>query len=345
MAKNTVSAMIQEFKKVSETITQKKTVDLSIILICFNMQREIVRTIESFLPPYQVGTEDYLIEIIVIDTGSDRLPDLSQFQHKIKFVQFKTEHPSPVAAINYGIKIAQSDYVGVLIDGARMVTPGICRDAIAANKLAQRVFVSTLAFHFGPIVQMHSVFAGYDQVLEDKLLQAIDWRNNGYDLYLISCLAQSSINGLYGPIAESNAIFANKDIWHELNGFDERFVSIGGGLSNLDVYKRASELADIRLIRLTNETTFHQVHGGVATNNKMGKYNQIFFQEYQEIRGTAFAMCEKVPELYGELLPQVAYFFGENKNPNYCLELQTKQLYMNQILAKYTDKLQFEIKT
>ncbi len=119
-----------------------------------------------------------------------------------------------------------------------MVTPGMCRDVIKVNALHDRVFISTLAFHLGPDVQMSTVFEGYNQDLEDRLLDEIDWINNGYDLYLASALALSSINGLHGPIAESNAVFTQKEIWNELAGYDEGFVSIGGGLSNLDLYKR-----------------------------------------------------------------------------------------------------------
>ena len=106
-------------------IINPQPADLSIILICFNMQREIIRTIQSFLKPYQIGVNDKQIEIIVIDSGSDALPDLSQFGDKVKLVPFKSQHPSPVEAVNHGIKIAASNLVGVLIDGARMVTPGM----------------------------------------------------------------------------------------------------------------------------------------------------------------------------------------------------------------------------
>ncbi|MFK8013275.1 MAG: sulfotransferase [Marinicellaceae bacterium] len=290
---------------------KSKNIDLSIVLICYNMQREIIRTVQSFLAPYQVDIDDKTIEIIVIDTGSKQLPDLSDFKDKIKFIKFKTKHPSPVEAVNHGINIASSELIGVLIDGARMVTPGMCRDVIKVNDIYNRVFISTLAFHLGPKVQMESVFEGYNQDVEDSLLENIDWMNNGYDLYLASSLALSSINGLFGPIAESNAIFTTKEIWKELNGFDEKFISIGGGLSNLDVYKRACEMQDLKHIRLSNEATFHQVHGGVATNNKQGINDSIFYQEYESIHNKPYSVPELIPELYGELKPQVSYFFRD----------------------------------
>ena len=317
--------------------------DISIVLICYNMQREIIRTIQSFLKPYQIGVNNKKIEIIVIDNGSDIVPDLSQFQDKIKFIQFQSKHPSPVEAINHGIKIASSDLIGVLIDGARMVTPGMCRDVIKVNDIHDRVIVSTLAFHLGPEVQMKSVFKGYDQKLEDKLLDEIDWINNGYDLYLTSSLAQSSINGLYGSIAESNAIFANKKVWEELGGYDERFISLGGGLSNLDLYKRSYELENLSQVRLTSEATFHQVHGGVATNNKIGTHRSLFNNEYQSIHGKPYTNSQKIPELYGEMLPQVEYFFTKNQMKDKYKPFKLKQLRLNSIISKDAEISLFNI--
>ena len=35
-------------------------------------------------------------------------------------------------------------------------------------------------------------------------------------------------------MAESNALFMDRDLWLELGGYDERFTTPGGGLANLD---------------------------------------------------------------------------------------------------------------
>ena len=53
----------------------KKAPKLSIVVICYNMQREIIRTIQSLLPPYQQDISYEDIEIIVVDnTISDDWP-------------------------------------------------------------------------------------------------------------------------------------------------------------------------------------------------------------------------------------------------------------------------------
>ena len=69
------------------------------------------------------------------------------------------------------------------------------------------------------------------------------------------------------PIAEANALFMRRASWDQLGGMDEGFDALRGGLVNLDTYSRAMELADAQLkVLLLGEATFHQLHGGIATN-------------------------------------------------------------------------------
>ena len=103
---------------------------------------------------------------------------------------------------------------------------------------------------------MKSVLKGYNEELEDQLLQSVDWINDGYKLFEISSLAGSSAGGYFKPIAESNALFMSKTLWNELGGYDEQFKTPGGGLANLDIYKRACELPKSKLAILLNERYF-----------------------------------------------------------------------------------------
>ncbi|HHL31129.1 MAG TPA: glycosyltransferase, partial [Oceanospirillales bacterium] len=194
---------------------KKSNIELSIVVICYNMQREILRTIASLLPPYQCGIKHENLEIIVIDNGSDKMPDLGIYKDKVKFISYNSVNHSPVNAINYGIKIATAEIVGVFIDGARMATPGMCRNVLNVSNMHERVVISTLAFHLGPDVQMNTVYKGYDAAVEDKILAELDWQNNGYNLFLGASLALSSKNGLLGSISESNAIFMHQELWRE----------------------------------------------------------------------------------------------------------------------------------
>ena len=145
---------------------------------------------------------------------------------------------------------------------------------------------------------MTSVHEGYNQQEEDRLLERADWTRDGYRLFDISVFAGSSHGGWFAPMTESNALFMTGALWTELGGYDERFLSPGGGLVNLDTYGRACSLPDSQLIVLLGEGSFHQVHGGVATNALSDPWDQ-FHEEYIRIRGVPFVGPAATPLLFG----------------------------------------------
>ena len=266
---------------------------LSIVVCAYNMPRELPRTIRSLSPAMQrdVRSSDY--EIIVVDNGSTKPFDENECRQwgtdlRVLRIAPSSALPSPVCAINAGIEQARGPLVGVMIDGARLASPGLVKYAIMANTLAERTVILTLGFHLGSEVQMRSVAKGYNQEQEDLLLTQTNWTDDGYRLFNISAFAGSSENGWFGTISESNAIFLRKELWHELDGFDEQFQAPGGGLVNLDTLLRAVMLPSVSVITLLGEGTFHQVHDGIATNAAQHLWD-AFHTEYKAIRGREFS--------------------------------------------------------
>jgi hypothetical protein len=128
---------------------------------------------------------------------------------------------------------------------------------------------------------------GYDQEEEDKLLASSGWTDDGYRLFDISVPAASASLGWFAPMNESNAIFMRRSLWKELGGLECQFESPGGGLVNLDLLSRACQLPDVTVVTLLGEGTFHQIHGGVATNAKERPL-EAFRAEYAKIRGRRY---------------------------------------------------------
>lgn len=287
--------------------------EISLVVVVYNMAREAPRTLYTLSAAYQKNIAADRYEVIVVDNGSTPPLDpntLQQLDGNFRLIRMEHASPSPVAAINRGLAEARGKLIGALIDGARMASPGLLSLAAKADKLADRAAILTLGFHLGSQVQMESVRQGYNQAQEDKLLAQSGWQHDGYRLFDISVFAGSSAGGWFRPISESNAIFMRKALWDELGGFDKRFRATGGGLVNLDLLARAVTAADT-VVTLLGEGTFHQVHGGVATNSVQSPWD-AFHAEYQAIRGHAFKLPAYRSLYLGEIPANVLGSIGNS---------------------------------
>jgi glycosyltransferase involved in cell wall biosynthesis len=262
---------------------------LSVIVISYNMARELPRTIRTLVPPMQrdISACDY--EIIIVDNGSTQAfaaEQILRLGSNISIHYMDDATPSPVPAVNYGLSLARGDLIGVMIDGARMVSPRLLATALEAAQLHQRPIIGTLSFHLGPDRQLHSVGQGYCQEVEDQLLASVDWISDAYRLFEISVFAGSSEKGWFVVPWETDALFLTREHWKALGGYDPAFVSPGGGGANIDMWSRACADPAGRIILLLGEGTFHQVHGGLTTSaTSQSPIWQEFRDEWTRLRG------------------------------------------------------------
>lgn len=273
----------------TEKVEHKPAV--SVVVVVYNMPREAPRTLYSLSASYQrhIAPADY--EVIVVDNGSNPSFDpkvIDDLSGNFRLIHNEPASPSPAQAVNRGLAEARGEVIGVMIDGARIVTPGLLHFARHGAHFAENAVVVAPGWYLGYDFQRWAIRYGYDQTREDALLAAIDWPQDGYRLFEIATIDESSVDGWLQPIAEANALFMRRSLWDALGGMDERFDAPGGGLVNLDMYSRAMELPGAQLVLLLGEGTFHQLHGGVATNAPPEEIEVSFPKwddQYERLRG------------------------------------------------------------
>jgi glycosyltransferase involved in cell wall biosynthesis len=283
---------------------------LSVIVVFRDMGREAPRTLFTLAPEYQRSVDPHDYEVIAVDAGSTPPLEAALVEaHGPRFRLLRVPpSPSPSAAINEAVRQSTGVAVMVCIDGARMLTPGVVRFTLDAFRTWDDPVVATLAWHLGPKIQNESMLEGYDQLAEDRLLDSVDWRADGYELFRIAAFAGSSRRGWFLPLSESNAVAVRRDTFDRLGGFDEAFQTAGGGLVNLDFHRRACAAVS-PVVHLLGEGSFHQFHGGVATNVPAARHPfPTFHEEYLRLRGEPFAPPTALPVVLGAMPPQALPF-------------------------------------
>ena len=293
----------------------KKKPKLSVVVVFFNMRREATRTLHSLTTAYQrdIAIDDY--EVIALDSSSTEALDgdwVESLQKNFKYRFVESDLPTPCRALNYGAAMARSNTLVNLIDGARILSPGILANMLRAEQAFDTPFTYTIGMHLGRKPQNETLLEGYDQAVEDQLLDSIPWQTNGYKLFDISSLASSSQEGFLYPIYESNCFAVGRASLEEIGGFDEAFEMPGGGLVNLDVFRKLFLHESTTPVLLTGEATFHQFHGGVATNvPATERMWDKFDDEYERLRGRRFDLIgyPRKPRVLGELNTESRRFF------------------------------------
>jgi hypothetical protein len=278
---------------------------LSVVVVAYDMARELPRTLRSLTLPYQrtIDADDY--EVVVVDNGSPTPVDVSDVSdvradpQPIRLHRIDDAPPSPARAANLGIERSTGELIGLVIDGARMASPGLLAMALLASSVSPRAVITAPAWHLGASAHGHGA---EDREAEDALLAEVGWEDDGYELFTISTPAGSSSRGLFGPMGESSSLFMRRELWHELDALDERFALPGGGLVNHDLYRRACGLPAVQLVVLLGEGTFHQQHGGAATSGKVRR--DEMWADYESIRGEPHAPPANDPLYVGHVPPQ-----------------------------------------
>jgi glycosyltransferase involved in cell wall biosynthesis len=286
---------------------------LSVIVISYDMAREVPRTLTSLSRSYQQGAKDLAYEVLLVDNGSPIPLDAATWAGidvPVRLIRVQDASSSPARAINIALQEAVGEIICLMIDGAHILTPGVFRMTLSGYAAFENAVVAIRYFYLGIEEQTVSIERGYDQQAEDKLLERIEWPNDGYRLYEVSTPLRSGASRLtwFNRMFEANCLFMRRSLFNELGGADERFNYPGGGFLNLDIFKRSVEAPGVTPIQIIGEGSFHQLHGGITTNSN-GKEREDrlekYRQQYAQIRGHAELMA-KVSFIYMGHMPTTA---------------------------------------
>ncbi len=293
----------------------RRKLHLSIVLIVYKMPDQAEKTLLSLSPSYQRGVKAGDYEVIVVENNSDRLlgaERATRHASNVRYFHRQETQRTPVHAINFGAAQARGSHVVIMIDGARMVSPGVVRQTLDVFRMVPNAAVSAPGYHIGHKLQQVAVNEGYNEDVEAGLLQGIDWPKDGYKLFDIAVLSGSCQGGFFQPNYESNFIGMSLKKWRALGGVNPRYDDFGGGNANLDLYKRLLESPDTPYYLLYAEGSFHQFHGGVTTGTLKDERARIYKQLDDQdiaIRGAANRKPPTVkPILFGSAHPSVYRF-------------------------------------
>jgi cephalosporin hydroxylase len=271
-------------------------IDLSMVVVFYNMRREADRTLHSLSRAYQEGIEGLDYEVIVVDNGSDpdqRLTEehVRSFGPQFRFIDMGDDAPSsPVFALNRGLAASSGAVVGIMIDGAHVLTPGVLQWGMAGIDLYEPAVVTTQQWYLGPGQQPDMIADGYDQDTEDELLERIYWPTNGYRLFEIGHFIGG--RDWFDGVWESNCLFVPRKLLEQVGTFDESFVVGGGGFANLELYERLGSTPGVTEVSILGEGSFHQLHGGTTTNVEDAQERRdrisAYFRQFADMRGRGF---------------------------------------------------------
>lgn len=278
---------------------------LTVVVVVFDMPRQAMNTIHSLSPEYQQDVDGHDYEVVVVENRSERMLDAAAVRAvagNVAYLPRDEPGVSPAAALNAGAAHSRAPVLALMVDGARMVTPGVVANILRAQALVPDPVVSVPGYHLGSALHQDAAGTGYTVEQEQADLARLQWRADGYRLFDMAVPSASCSQGFLGPIAESNCLALPRLVFDAIGGVDERFRSRGGGFVNLDLYRRAVDRGT--LVLLPGEGTFHQFHGGATTGAQNVDRDRLLDdmrREYRELRGHEHAPPLQSPILLGRV--------------------------------------------
>ena len=281
---------------------------LSVIVIGYRMAAQLANTLYTLERAYQRDIEELDYEVIVVENESDNClsaAQLGELPGNFHYFRRQESSRSPVGAINFAFAQCRGDFIGLVLDGARLLSPRILDYAALAWRMDPHSVVAVPGYHLGE--QQHHEISDEQHAFaaEASLLADIDWRRNGYLLFTVATLGGGNARGYLQPFMESNCVFASRHHFSRIGWADSRFQLDGGGSINLHIFRALGMHPDTRLVVLPGEGSFHQYHGGVTTRARQDRVEELRAHKRQlhAIWNQNFHSLRREPFLLGAVTP------------------------------------------
>ncbi len=277
---------------------------VSIIVIFYRMARQANNTLYSLSTKYQRNVSESDYEIIAVENKSSSvLGKKRALSHgtNIRYFLRDDKSQTPVHALNFGFSRSRAPNICLMIDGARMVSPRVVEHGLRALEFCRRPLVLVPGYHLGEQEQHFHASSGYDERTEEKLLEGIQWKEDGYRLFDASCLSSANPKGALAPFLESNCMFCPSESFEAIGKADERFDLPGGGSVNIHMYTQLAKLPGSRVLVLAGEGSFHQFHGGVTTSELEDREEVLdsHRKQLRQINGGTYHGFHQEPTVFG----------------------------------------------
>lgn len=275
---------------------------LSVIVIGYKMARQLENTLYTLSSRYQqnIDAKDY--EVVVVENESDDNLDPSvadSLGSNFKYFRRTETSHTPVPAVNFAFEQCRAPYIGLMIDGARMLSPRVLEYSLMVAKLSERALTVVPGYHLGADEQ--HLANSYNETVEQALLDSVSWKSNGHLLFDIASFSGGNNKGFFQPFMECNCLFASAKSFRDIGYADPQFTLRGGGSINLHMYRSLGMLADAQLFLTPGEGSFHQFHGGVTTMAYDGRKDELLAHktQLQNLWPGGFHSLRKEPILFG----------------------------------------------
>jgi glycosyltransferase involved in cell wall biosynthesis len=290
---------------------------VSVIVIAYQMPAQLENTLLSLTAEYQQGVSEQDYEVIVMENrSSDNLPPekVARLPDNFHYSLREESSATPVYAVNEAFTLCRAPYICLMIDGARMVSPGVIQTALMAYAISPEAIMAIPGYHLGTDEQ-HMVVGVEDQLAsEQQLLASINWRENGYELFTISTFSGANHRGFLQPMMECNCVFASADNYEAIGHANTDFQYPGGGSINLHMFRSLGMLPETQYFIAPGEGSFHQYHGGVTTSSYSDREAAIEKHTIQlhSYWPGGFQGLRREPALLGDIPAQAQPFLAKS---------------------------------